>query len=59
MIVDTKGTPITPKSPREQSCPECGAPKENMHPTLGGWVTCMKCGYQTREIKSVKKTTGR
>lgn len=63
MIVDTNGNPVTSerprRSPRDESCPECGAPKGDMRPTLGGYVTCMQCGYQTREIKSGKKTASR
>ena len=61
MIVDSKGNAVSLKlrSPRDEPCPECGAAKENRKPTLGGWVTCMRCGYQIREIKIGTKTPSR
>lgn len=61
MILDSKGQPIKTKRrvANDGSCTKCGAPKEKMHPVLGGMIVCMACGEQRKEeVRGNGKTAG-
>ena len=57
MILDSRGNQIEIVKPRKKEltrdsrCPKCGADNKNIRPTLGGWLTCMKCGHQSKEAR--------